>query len=334
MPLTPNLRRPLPLAAFLIVLLIASDAFAVQLVSRVATARIRSGNTTLTSDTVSGFAPGPIGSTGLVEANGANILPDTPPIDAGAVTEHDLPIGAIGSSAGFDATANGPGDLRVFDPHGGGSATWLDDLTVTSSTLPNGTPVTIRFTFDLAFTADTTSTLSLATAAADCSSTANGVQGLTSSTNRYFSSLEHALFIEDGLFLPPYQAEYTISTTVGSTFSFATACDVSSHGTVFVTGPPGNQVNHESSGWMAIGVAIGGEVVGADAQITSGLIGGPFPGVPLDGPAAALIAIPANPYELPEPAFGMGLVLGGLLCAALHRRRRLRGAVSEPRSLS
>ena len=182
-------RRRLPLIALVLTGLIASDALAVQLLSRVATARIRSGSTTLTDDSVSGFAPSPTGSTGLVEANGADILPETPPIDAGAITDHDLPIGALGLSAGFDATANGPGDLRNFAPYAGGSATWFDDLTITSATLPIGAPVDVRFVFDLAFTADTTSTLSLATAAADCSSTANGVQGLTAANNRYLSML-------------------------------------------------------------------------------------------------------------------------------------------------
>ncbi|MCR9096615.1 MAG: hypothetical protein NXI30_20525 [bacterium] len=315
-------RRTLPIGAFALGLLVASDALAIQLLSRVANASIRSGNVTLTDDSVSGFAPGPVGSTGLVEANGANIVPEMPLIDSGAITDHDLPIGALGVSGGFDSISNGPGDNRIFDSGGGASVSWFDDLTVTSSTLPFGTPVDVRFVVDLAYTASAQSSLSLATASADCTSTAAGVQGIVPADNRYFDSLEFGIFIQNGLFLPPYQAEYTISTTVGAVFPFGFACDVSSFGEVFPTGPPNNRINNTASGWSALGVAIGAEVVGADAELVSGLIGGPFPAVSASGPAAAQAALPVNPYVVPEPAFGAGLSLGGLLLAATRRTRR------------
>lgn len=320
-------RCSLPIVAIVLVPLLASETLAVQLVSRVANARIGSGNVTLTDDNVSGFAPGPVGSTGLVEANGVDILPEMPMIDAGAITDHDLPNGALGVSAGFDAISNGPADPRIFDSGAGGSATWFDDLTVTSSTLPVGTPVTVRFVFDLAFTADATSTLSLATAAGDCTSTAAGVQGITPADNRYFDSLEFGLFIQNGLFLPPYQAEYTIATTVGATFPFGFACDVSSDGTVFMTGPQNNRIDNTASGWMALGVVVGGEVMGVDAELVSGLIGGPFPAVSAAGPAAAQAALPINAYVVPEPGFAGSLAFGGLLVAAFRRPiRRRNGA--------
>ena len=311
-------RRCLPLGALALAMLLASDGLAAQLFSGVATARIRSGNVTLTDDGVSGFAPGPVGSTGLVEANEAGILPETPMIDSGAITDHDLPIGVLGVSAGFDAISNGPTDNRIFDPGGSASATWFDDVTVTSSTLPVRTPVTVRFVVDLAFTASVESSISLATATTDCTSTAAGVQGIAPADNRYFDSLELGLVIQNGLFLPPYQAEYTISTAVGSAFSFGFACDVASYGTVFPTGPINNRVENTASGWSALGVAIGGEVVGADAQLASGFIGGPFPAVSAAGAAAAAAAVPVNAY-VPEPSFGIGLAFGGLVVAGLRR---------------
>ncbi|MEM9177996.1 MAG: hypothetical protein AAGC67_22580, partial [Myxococcota bacterium] len=128
------------------------------------------------------------------------------------------------------------------------------------------------------------------------------------------------LFIQNGLFAPPYQAEYTISTTVGSTFAFGFACDAASSGTVYRTGPPNNPVDNSASGWMAIGIVVGGEVVGADAQITSDLIGGPFPMVSPAAPANAQAALPGNPYVVPEPGFGASVAAGAFLAAVLRRR--------------
>ncbi len=315
-------RRCLPIGVLALAMLVASDALAVQVMSRVATARIQSGNVTLTDDSVSGFAPGSVGSTGLVEANGADILPEMPLIDAGAITDHDLPNGALGVSTGYDAISNGPNDNRIFDSGASGSATWFDDITVTSSTLPAGTPVDVRFVVDLAFTASVESSLALATSSADCTSTAAGVQGIVAADNRYFDSLEFGIFIQNGLFLPPYQVEYTVSTTVGATFPFGFACDASSEGTVFPTGPVNNRVENTASGWSALGVVIGGEVVGADAQLSSGLIGGPFPSVSASGAAAAQAALPINPYVVPEPGFGPGLAFGGLVLATRRRPTR------------
>lgn len=307
-----------------VALVVATEAAGAQLQSFVATARIRSGNVTLTDDSVSGFTSNPQDSTGLVEANGADILPETPPVDSGAISEFDLPNGAIGMSAGFDATANGPDDTRIFDPYGGASATYFDDVTVTSSTLPNGTPVDVRFVYHLAFSADATSTLPSATASGDCTSTANGTQGIAPADNRYLSILDSATFIEAGLFVAPHTAEFTIPTTVGSTFSFALACDVSSFGSVFMTGPPGNPLNNTSSGWMSLGISFGGEVVGADAALVSGVLGGPFPAAGAVGVAAAEAALPANPYDVPEPGFGSMLALGGLLGASIAHGRAAR----------
>jgi hypothetical protein len=310
---------PLPVLLLVVGFLGAGDALAAPLQSWVATARIRSGSTTLTDTPSPGSPGGPVDSTGFLEANGIDVSM-SPPIDAGAIAEFDLPNGTLGVSTGFDATANGPDDLRVFDPYAGASTLYLDDVSVTSSTLPSGTPVTVRFVFDLSFTADATSTLPEATASADITSTAAGFQGIAPADHRYLSILESSTFVENGLFLPPHQAEYTIQTTVGSTFPFALSMDASSFGTVRALGPPGSIVNHESSGWMGLGISFGGEVVGADAQLVSGLLGGPFPAADAVGAGASAAALPENPFVVPEPTVFPALSIGVLVLFAARAR--------------
>lgn len=302
-------------------LLFALDASALQLQSWVATARIRSGSTT---DAISPSPPSPparTDSTGFLEANGSTIVPP-PPIDAGAISEYDLPNGNLGTAAGFLGASNFPVDSRTWDPYGGASASYFDELTVTSATLPTGTPVTVRFAFALAYTADAVSTANEAVASADLTSTAAGVSGIIAADNRYLDLLETATFIENGIFLPPGTADCAIQTTVGATFNFAIALDASSYGSVYVTGPPGSEANAASNGWMSVGLCFGGEVVGADAQLVSGLLGGPFPAAGAVNPMAAEAAIPPNPLEVPEPGAGSMLLAGTALLAMLARARR------------
>lgn len=303
----------------------APPANAAQLQSWTATARIRSGSTTLTDSPAPPSPPGPVDSTGFLEANGIDIVPPAP-IDAGAVAEFDLPAGILAVSTAFDATSNFPDDSRIFDPFGGASALYIDDLTITSSTLAPGTPVTVRFVFASAFDANAASTVGLATTRSDISSTAAGFQGITSADNRYLDDLENGLFIQNGLFAPPHAAEYTVASTVGATLSFALAIDCDSFGTVLVTGSPGNETNQESLGWMLAAVAFGGEVLGGDAAIQSGLLGGPFPDAAAVSIEAAEGALPTNPIMLPEPG-SLSLLAAGLMgLAALERHRRGRRA--------
>lgn len=303
------------------IVLRAGPGEAVQLQNWVATAAIRSGNTTLVDTPDPGSPSGPLDSTGLLEANGSAILPIAPPIDAGAVSSFDLANGTIGVSTGFAAEANAPSDARIFEAVAGASALYLDDLTVTSSTLPIGTPVTVRFAFALAFTSDATSTIDLASAASTITSTANGVQGIAPAANRLLTLLETGTQLQLGLFLPPYEAEYTVGTFVGSTFQFALSLDADSDGTVRPLGPPGNVVNAASSGWMGTAVSFGAEVVDADASIGSGLLGGEFPAASAVGAAASEAALPDNPFVVPEPGLVSMLGCGGLICVGLGRIR-------------
>lgn len=301
-------------------LLVAAQAAAVTLQSWVATARIRSGNTTLTDSPDPHQPPAPTDATGFLEANGANIVPPAP-IDAGAAAEYDLPNGTIGVVSGFDAVSNAPVDNRIFDPFGGASALYIDDVTVSSGSLEGGTPVTVRFVFDLAWSADAQSSLDEAVASADVDSTAAGVTGLTAADNRYFIDLDSGTLIHNGIFTGDQHAEYTIETTVGATFQFATSVDVSSYGTVRATQGPSGETNNSASGWSDAAIAFGGEVVGANAQLVSALLGGPFPPASAVSPKAAENAVPFNPFYLPEPSADL-LGLAALVALAGLRARR------------
>jgi hypothetical protein len=306
----------------------ARRADAIQLQSWVANARIMSGNTTLTESSDPPSPAGPDVSTGFLEANGSSLTPP-PAIDAGAAAVYGLSTGMLGVTSGFDAASNFPIDSRIFRAVGGASASYFDDLTVTSSTLPVGTPVTVRFVFDLGFTEGVSSTLDQATSSAQISSVAAGVQGLAAGDNRIFEALDTGTFIQNGLFLAPHHAEYTIPTTVGATFSFNVTLASSSEGLVRFTGTLGNEVNHFSNGWSSTGISFGGEVVGADAELVSGLLAGPFPSASEVSPTNAEAAVPANPFEVPEPASVLMLSVGGLGLAM-----RARGRHSSSRHLS
>ena len=310
---------PLALVALVVLAGAARPASAIQLQSWVATARIMSGNTTLTESPDPPSPSGPDVSTGFLEANGADLTPP-PAIDAGAAAVYGLSTGMMGVTTGFDAASNFPIDNRIFRPDGGASASYFDDVTVASSTLPVGTPVTVRFVFDLGFTQGASSTLSEATSSAQVSSVAAGIQGLSAGDNRIFEALDTGTFIQNGLFLPPHHAEYTISSTVGATFSFNVAMSSSSGGLVRFTGTIGNEINHVSNGWSSAGLSFGGEVVGGDAELVSGLLSGPFPPASLVSPTNAEAAVPANPFEVPEPGLVVMLAVGSLALSALSRR--------------
>ncbi len=297
----------------------ARSADAIQLQSWVAGAQIVSGNTTLTESPAPPSPSGPDVSTGFLEANGSNLTPP-PAIDAGAAAVYGLSMGMLGVTAGFDAESNFPIDNRIFRPGAGASVSYFDDLTVTSSTLAVGTPVTVRFVFDLGFTEGASSTLDEATSSAQVSSVAAGFQGLAAGDNRIFDALDTGTFIQNGLFVAPHHAEYTISSTVGATFSFNVAMASSSGGLVRFTGTVGNEVNHFSNGWSGVGLSFGGEVVGADAALVSGLLTGPFPSASAVSPANAEAAVPPNPFEVPEPGSTTMLLIGSLGLTALARR--------------
>ncbi|MDJ0849495.1 MAG: hypothetical protein QNK04_14075 [Myxococcota bacterium] len=297
---------------------VASSAAGAPLLSWVATARITSGNSILT-ESPDPPAPGNDATTGFLEANGVDVMPAAP-VDAGAIATYALSTGQLGSAAGFDAVSNFPIDGRLFGSFGGTSATVFDDVTVTSASLPNGTAVDVRFVFQLAFSAGAASSQANsnvnATSRMDVVSTAAGVSGLKADDNRYFDRTETGTFIQNGIFTGDHRAEYTIATTVGSTFAFAVAIDADAFGEVAYQ----FEANQTASGWSTLGLAFGGEVVGADAALASALLGGaPFPPASAVGPAQADAALPANPFDLPEPGLQAPVALATLL--GLQRRR-------------
>ena len=96
----------------------------------------------------------------------------------------------------------------------------------------------------------------------------------------------------------------------------------SSDGLVRFTGTLGNEINHESNGWSSVGLSFGGEVPGADAELISGLLSGPFPLAGLVSPTNAAAAVPANPFGVPEPGLATMILFGSLGLSALARRSK------------
>ena len=301
----------------------ATPASAIQLQTWVVTANIRSGNTIFAESPDPPAPASPSDGTGFLEANGVDIVPPAP-IDAGAGAEFDLLQGTMSCTGGFDASANFPDDTRAWDVGGGSSATTFDDVTVTSATLSPGTPVTVRFVFAAAFSTEVMSSEMFGRTAADVTSTAAGFQGIAPADNRYLEDIENGLFIVNGLFTGAQVEEYTVESSVGATFSFVLAIDADASGFVRVTGSPGNEVNGTSSGWMNLSVAYGGEVVGADAQLQSGLLAGPFPPVSNASGANAQSALLLNPFEVPEPSAAVTGIAALLVLAGLRGRNRRR----------
>ncbi len=312
-------RRSLaPFAVAALVGLVACDVVAAPLLSWVATARIQSGNTTLTDSPDPPDPTGPDDSTGFLEANGVNVFPPSPPIDAGALARYGISSGILAATAGFDASSNAPDDLRVYKPFAGASALYRDDLTVTSESLEMGTPVQVRFAFALAWSAEAASTQSRATTAAHVSATTAGVDQLPAGDNRYFLDLETPALIHNGIFTGDQQAAYMVDALVGFPFVFALSIDVDSYGTV----SPSDGLNNAANGWSTLALSFGGEVTTSGAEIQSALLAGPFPPASGVSPAAAAASYPTeNPFDLPEPARGLAMAAAFAALAGLGARR-------------
>jgi hypothetical protein len=315
---------PIAAAAALWLAMVSGPAQAITLQSWATSAEIRSGNTTLVEAPDPATPTLPDQSTGSLEANGTGLVPSGP-IDAGAVAEFGLSSGVIAAGGYWDGAANAPADNRLFGVFGGAATSYFDDLTVTSGSLAMGTAVDVRFVFDLAFSADASVTAgnvdasNYATTAADVQVVANGVVGIDQNANRYLDALDSGSFIQTGIFTGAQHAEFTISTFVGSTFSFAAVVDADTFGALH---PNSGGVNGAANAESILALAFGAEVVGADAAVQSALLGGAFPAASLVSPAAAQNALPANPFAVPEPSTATLLLAAALVLPRIRARSR------------
>ena len=120
-------------------------------------------------------------------------------------------------------TIDSTGEVRVRVPDHQ-DRDFTIDVTVTSASLSAGTAVDVRFVFELAFSAGTASSQANSSVNAvsrmHVQSVASGVTGIDADENRYFDSTETGDFIQNGIFTGDHRVEYTIGTTVGSTFAW------------------------------------------------------------------------------------------------------------------
>lgn len=300
----------------------SASAQAVTLQTWSTSARISSGNTTLVAAPSPPAPAGPDDTTGFLEADG-DLLSPPGPIDAVTISEFGISGGTLAAGSAFAGEANAPLDNRLFHVFGGAATTYFDDLTVTSASLANGTPVDVRFVFDLAFvagadvTAGAISEANRARSLADVQATAAGVVGIDQNTNRFVEDLESGSFLQTGIFSGTQHAEFTIATTVGSTFPFALVVDADVDGALH---PNAGGVNGAAEAESFLALSFGAEVVDADAAVVSNLLGGEFPPAALVSPAAAEAALPPNPLAVPEPSGATWVLLPAVVALARSRR--------------
>ncbi len=299
-----------------------------------------SGRLTKSDITISPVADsGPValpddGSTGVYERTNGHL-------HAAGIAGSNLTNNAIGSAAGsLGASIANPGDISAsrYGMTASGDALFQDELTVTHPTLPIGTPVTVQFSYQVAFSIDAQSSLGFGAgdsdnrglARANVSSNVSSV-GLSIYDSFYMSSGDNAALINtdtgttiySGLFSGTQHVDMLLDTEVGAAIQFSMDTDADAIADVEPKYVSGSWVNHTASATALIGLAVGASPVVTEEETADGFelistrYGGAFPPASAANAAAAAAAMPANP--VPEPATVLLMALGA---AAVMRRRQ------------
>lgn len=244
--------------------------------SGVANAEYGSGNTTSDSDANTGFLD-PVGSTGLASVSRPKINP--PPastIDIEAIATVNQPAGVLTARAAQSSTSDRNDDPRSWFVFGGSRMNLGDTATVSSSTLPDGTPVDVTFGIAIAWAAnhtiDTKGLVNNTNTAFRLSAQFTGNAGMDgsffmpSNDNQRNFQTEFGLDITDGLFAGPAFAEFTLSTSVGATIDYGIAIAADAFGDVIGT-ELGGGINPEISSFAEIVGVYGAEASLPDAVV-------------------------------------------------------------------
>lgn len=311
-----------------LILTMAAPAGAAQL-SANSTARYGSGNTTLAEDAVSGFILPPDGSTGIQSVSNGSI-------GAAATATTSLSSNSIGAASGWAGTSilTTPTSGPIWTTVGIAQTDFDDTLTVSSSVLAPGTPVTVNFSLfasglvaaNHSISQGGTNNQARAEAIISGSVTTLGGPGesyfISSGANRAFVGTDGSILSDATGLLDPAtpSLDFSLNTKVGDQLRFFLRIRTNAIGGVAprsITGPFGPLVNQNGAANAAIGLAFGATAASQDVTVTSALYGGAFPLASLATLSAALQGQPPAPIPLPA---ALPLMLPALI--GLARRRR------------
>lgn len=295
------------------------------------TARYGSGNTTLAEDAVSGFALPADGSTGLQSINNGSL-------GAAATGSASLSSNSIGAASAWAGTSilSSPTSGPIWTTVGIAEVTFIDTLSVTSSVLAPGTPVTVNFSLaassllaaNHSVSQGGTNNQALAEALVSGSVTTLGGPGesffISSGDHRGLLGTSGSLLsLASGLLDPSTPTlDFSINSKVGDDLQFFLRVRTNAIGGVAprsVTGPFGPLVNQNGAANAALGLAFGATAASPDVTLASELYGGSFP---LAALATLSAAQAGQPVVAPIPLPPAVLLLIAPLLGIVRRRTR------------
>jgi len=295
------------------------------------TARYGSGNTTLAEDAVSGFSLPADGTTGVQSVTNGSI-------GAAATGSASLSSNSIGAASAWGGTSilSSPTSGPIWTTVGIAEVTFIDTLSVTSSVLAPGTPVTVNFSLaassllaaNHSISQGGTNNQALAEAQVSGSVTTLGGPGesffISSGDHRaHLGTSGSLLSLATGLLDPTTPTlDFSINSKVGDDLQFFLRVRTNAIGGVAprsVPGPFGPLVNQNGAANAALGLAFGATAASPDVTLASALYGGSFP---LASLATLSAAQSGQPVVAPIPLPPAVLLLIGPLLGTIRRRAR------------
>lgn len=297
------------LAGALVVLSISSNALALVAMRGTAIARLSRGISTIATSDSGVLDLGDDDTTGVFDITNPHLF------GAGIASSH-LSVGAISSAAGSLGASDFPNSGSTFQALGSGDADYFDELLVTSSTLADGTPVTIMFSYHVAFNVFGESSFgpnggnnnrALIRANITAQMRSQGFTGadieivaLLANDHRFVIDTGSDTTISTGLFTGAQHVDVMVNAEVGGTILFSATTDADA----IVNMAPFNNMNQTASATCQIGYAFGASGLTAaaganDISIMSSRTGQTFPDASNANMMTAMSVLPDS--LLPSP---------------------------------
>ena len=267
-----------------------------------------------------------VGDSGVVEAANTHLY-------AAGINGANLPLGTIGVGSGVLGASNAPSSGASFRMLSTGVVTYIDELVVTSATLPAGTPVQIQFSYQVAWSASAASSFpmggdsifgrsSITASSLVTSFTSAGANldsfNLSAGDNRSFLDTGTGATITNGLFQGTQHVDMLINAQVGGVIQFSAVLDADTVAEVF---PPGGVDNQTAEAFASAGLAFGASPMSValggvgDVSLLSTLQNAPF------SPASAANPSNAEAGRLAIPTPGSAALVLLAPIAMCWRRR-------------